>query len=118
MEINTIGVVGCGLMGSGIAEVAARRGYQVIVSEANDALLTQGLDRIRASLTKAVSRGKATQGEMDEALLSRCSMSSKTRCTRLHLCSSAWCWPDIWGSRRGRAFTTTRSSQPSVFSNR
>ena len=68
MNIRKIGVVGCGLMGSGIAEVAARHGYQVIVSEANDELLAQGLDRVRASLTKAVLRGKATQQEMDEAL--------------------------------------------------
>jgi 3-hydroxybutyryl-CoA dehydrogenase len=68
MDIKTVGIVGCGLMGSGIAEVTARCGYQVVVSEANDELLAKGLDRVRASLTKAVSRGKATQGEMDEAL--------------------------------------------------
>jgi len=68
MDIKTVGVVGCGLMGSGIAEVAARCGYQVIVSEASDELLARGLDRVRASLTKAVSRGKATQEEKDEAL--------------------------------------------------
>lgn len=68
MDIETVGIVGCGLMGSGIAEVAARRGYQVIVSEVNDELLAKGLDRVRASLAKAVSRGKATQEEMDEAL--------------------------------------------------
>ena len=68
MKIETVGVVGCGLMGSGIAEVTARCGYQVIVSEANDELLAQGLDRVRASLTKAVSRDKATQGEMNKAL--------------------------------------------------
>jgi 3-hydroxybutyryl-CoA dehydrogenase len=68
MDIKTVGIVGCGLMGSGIVEVAARRGYQVVVSEVNDELLAQGLDRVRASLTKAVLRGKATQEEMDEAL--------------------------------------------------
>jgi 3-hydroxybutyryl-CoA dehydrogenase len=68
VDIKTVGIVGCGLMGSGIAEVAARHGYQVMVSEANDELLVQGLDRVWASLTKAVSRGKATQEEMDEAL--------------------------------------------------
>jgi 3-hydroxybutyryl-CoA dehydrogenase len=68
MDIKTVGIVGCGLMGSGIAEVTARCGYQVVVSEANDELLAKGLDRVRASLTKAVSRGKATQQEMDEAL--------------------------------------------------
>jgi 3-hydroxybutyryl-CoA dehydrogenase len=68
MDIKTVGIIGCGLMGAGIAEVAARRGYQVIVSEADEALLAQGLTRIRASLTKAVSRGKATPEEMEETL--------------------------------------------------
>jgi 3-hydroxybutyryl-CoA dehydrogenase len=68
MNIRKVGIVGCGLMGSGIAEVAARCGYQVIVSEAKDELLSKGLDRVHASLTKAVSRGKATQEEMDKAL--------------------------------------------------
>jgi 3-hydroxybutyryl-CoA dehydrogenase len=68
MDIEIVGIVGCGLMGSGIAEVAARRGYQVIISEVNDELLAKGLDRVRGSLAKAVSRGKATQEEMDEAL--------------------------------------------------
>jgi len=68
MKIRKVGIVGCGLMGSGIAEVAARHGYQVVVSEVNDELLAKGLDRVRASLAKAVSRGKATQEEMDEAL--------------------------------------------------
>ena len=68
MDIEIVGIVGCGLMGSGIAEVAARCGYQVVVSEAKDELLAKGLDRVRASLTKAVSRGKVTQQEMDEAL--------------------------------------------------
>lgn len=68
MEVKTLGIVGCGLMGSGVAEVAARRGYQVIVSEANDELLSSGLNRVQTSLAKAVSRGKATQEEMDEAL--------------------------------------------------
>ena len=68
MDIETVGIVGCGLMGSGIAEVAARRGYRVIISEVNDELLAKGLDRVRASLTKAVLRGKATQEELVEAL--------------------------------------------------
>ena len=68
MNIRNVGIFGCGLMGSGIAEVAARCGYHVIVSEAKDELLSKGLDRVHASLTKAVSRGKATQEEMDEAL--------------------------------------------------
>ncbi len=68
MEIKKVGVVGCGLMGSGIVEVCARAGYQVVVSEVNHDLLQKGLGRIRDSLAKAVSRGKATQEQMDQAL--------------------------------------------------
>jgi 3-hydroxybutyryl-CoA dehydrogenase len=68
MEIRTVGVVGCGLMGSGITEVCARAGYRVIVREVNDDLLHRGLDRIQGSLSKAVARGKTTQDEADGAL--------------------------------------------------
>lgn len=68
MEIKKVGVVGCGLMGSGIAEVCARAGYQVVVSELNADLLDRGLGRIRDSLARAVSRGKATPEERDQAL--------------------------------------------------
>jgi len=68
MEIKKIGVVGCGLMGSGIAEVCARSGYDVVVREVNDELLQKGLERIRKSMAKGVQRGKLTQEEMDAAL--------------------------------------------------
>ena len=68
MEIKKVGVVGCGLMGSGITEVCARSGYEVVVREVNDELLQKGLDRIKASMSKGVSRGKLTQEEMDAAL--------------------------------------------------
>jgi 3-hydroxybutyryl-CoA dehydrogenase len=68
LDIKSVGVVGCGLMGSGIVEVAALRGYQVIVSEANEELLKKGMARVRASLTRAGSRGKVTQEEADGAL--------------------------------------------------
>ena len=68
MEIKKVGVVGCGIMGSGIAEVCARSGYHVVVSEINDGLLNRGLDRIRRSMAKGVERGKLSQSQMDEAL--------------------------------------------------
>jgi 3-hydroxybutyryl-CoA dehydrogenase len=68
MELGKIGVVGCGLMGSGIAEVCARAGYSVVVREVNAELLQRGLDRIRQSLARAVSRAKASQEQADEAL--------------------------------------------------
>ncbi len=68
MEIKRIGVVGLGLMGSGIVEVCARAGYEVVARELNDELLQNGLGRVRQSLAKAVARGKATQGQVDQAL--------------------------------------------------
>lgn len=68
MEIKKVGVVGCGLMGSGISEVCARSGYQVMVSEVNDELLSRGLDRIKRSMAKGVKREKLAQAQMDEAL--------------------------------------------------
>lgn len=58
MAIERVGVVGCGLMGSGIAETCARAGYQVVVRELSADLLTRGLARIDASLGRAVERGK------------------------------------------------------------
>jgi 3-hydroxybutyryl-CoA dehydrogenase len=68
VEIKKVGVVGCGLMGSGIAEVCARTGYEVVVREISDELLQKGMARVRKSLSKAVARDKATQGQADEAL--------------------------------------------------
>lgn len=58
MKIAHVGVVGCGLMGSGIAEVAARAGNDVVVREVSEDLLQRGLARIDASMQRAVQRGK------------------------------------------------------------
>ena len=68
MEFKQIGVVGCGLMGSGIAEVCTRAGYDVVVREVNDEFLQKGLERIRQSLSRAVARGKVTQEQASSAL--------------------------------------------------
>ncbi len=68
MEIKTVGVVGCGLMGSGIVELVARHGFPVVVREINDEFLNKGLGRIRSSLAKAVERGKLSAAERDAAL--------------------------------------------------
>ncbi|HXF81941.1 MAG TPA: 3-hydroxybutyryl-CoA dehydrogenase [bacterium] len=67
MEIRRVGVVGCGLMGSGIVEVCARAGYDVVVREVDQALLDRGLGRVEASMRKAVERGKLAAAEMDAA---------------------------------------------------
>ena len=68
MEIKKVGVVGCGTMGSGIAEVCARSGYQVVVSEINDELLKKGMASIDSSMGRGVSRGKITQQDKEAAL--------------------------------------------------
>ena len=68
MTIRKIGVVGCGLMGRGIAEVSARAGYDVVVSEINRELLDKGMGAVRGSLAKAVEKGKLAQADMNSQL--------------------------------------------------
>jgi len=58
MEISKVGVVGCGLMGAGIAEVSARAGKDVVVAESSPASATAGRARLERSLTRAEERGK------------------------------------------------------------
>ncbi len=57
MEIRTIGVVGLGQMGQGIAQVAAQSGYQVLAHDANPELTRAGLKRLESSLARLVQRG-------------------------------------------------------------
>ncbi len=68
MEIKKVGIVGCGLMGSGIAQVCAQSGYQVVVLEINDALLNKGLASINSFLAKSVEKGKLSQQDKDSVL--------------------------------------------------
>jgi 3-hydroxybutyryl-CoA dehydrogenase len=68
MEIKKVGVVGCGLMGSGIAEVCARSGYSVVVSEINQKLLDKGMAALKSSLDKAVSKGKLAEQDRKATL--------------------------------------------------
>lgn len=65
--VRRVGVVGCGLMGSGIAEVVARAGYDVVVRELTPELLERGLGRIDASLRRAVERGKLDEAAREAA---------------------------------------------------
>ena len=68
MEIKQMGVVGCGFMGSGITQVCAQSGYQVVVSEINDELLNKGLTTINYYLTRSVQKGKISEQDKDSAL--------------------------------------------------
>jgi 3-hydroxybutyryl-CoA dehydrogenase len=68
MAIQKVGVVGCGLMGSGIAQVCAQKGVPTIVREISDEFLKKGLDRIKNFLAEGVKRGKVPQAQMDQTL--------------------------------------------------
>jgi 3-hydroxybutyryl-CoA dehydrogenase len=67
-DIERVGVVGCGLMGSGIAEVCARSGLDVIVAETTGEALEIGRTRLTNSLDRAAERGKITAEERDGTL--------------------------------------------------
>ena len=64
-DVRRVGVVGCGIMGSGIAEILARVGCAVVVVEASEELLASGLGRIDSSLGSAVEHGKLDPAERD-----------------------------------------------------
>ena len=68
MEIKKVGVVGCGVMGSGIAQLCAQLGYQVVVSEINEELLNKGLASIEKILARGVEKVRLSQQDKDATL--------------------------------------------------
>ncbi|GHO82974.1 3-hydroxyacyl-CoA dehydrogenase family protein [Dictyobacter formicarum] len=66
MEIRKVGVIGCGLMGGGIAQTCAQAGYTTLVREINQELLDKGLARIDAAWQKMESKGKLTAQQAAE----------------------------------------------------
>jgi 3-hydroxybutyryl-CoA dehydrogenase len=67
MEIERVGVVGCGLMGHGIAQICAQAGWDVVAREVDQASLESGIGRIEKQLSRAVEKGKLEQGDADAA---------------------------------------------------
>jgi 3-hydroxybutyryl-CoA dehydrogenase len=65
VQIGKVGVVGCGLMGHGIAQVSAQAGYDVVVREVDQEVLDKGLGRIEKQLARAVEKGKLEQPDAD-----------------------------------------------------
>ncbi len=76
MDINKVGVVGCGLMGSGIAQIAAQAGCDVVVREVDQAQCDKGQGKIDKFLGKAVEKGKLSQEDKD-AVMGRISFTTE-----------------------------------------
>ena len=68
MEVKTIGVVGAGQMGSGIAQVAAQAGYEVVLLDVSQEALERGLGAIRRSLAKFLEKGRLTEEALEATL--------------------------------------------------
>jgi len=67
-DVRTVGIIGCGLMGSGIAETVARAGQAVVFLEASEELVERGRNRIETSTLRAVERGRLETAERDTLL--------------------------------------------------
>jgi 3-hydroxybutyryl-CoA dehydrogenase len=68
MAIQKVGVVGCGLMGAGIAQVCAEAGYSVVVREVSEELLKKGLGRVESFLKKGIEKGKISPERLREIM--------------------------------------------------
>jgi 3-hydroxybutyryl-CoA dehydrogenase len=101
MTVQAVGVLGCGLMGSGIAQVSAVAGCEVIVRDLNDELLAKGRQTIASSLAKFVEKDKLQAAERDAALarlrfttaleeLARCDLVIEAVTEDLELKNSLW----------------------------
>ena len=77
-EIKTVGVLGAGLMGGGIAQVAAASGFATRVREVSDALCQRGKSGIEKQLNKAIEKGKLT-AEQRDATLSRLTFTTAVK---------------------------------------
>src|ERR1700681_1834748 len=66
MEIKKVGVLGCGLMGAGIAQIAASAGFETIVREVSDDLIVRGFKGIEKSLAKFAEKGTITADQEKE----------------------------------------------------
>ena len=68
MDIKTVGVIGAGTMGNGIAHVFAKSGYAVVLVDVEQRFLDRGMDTIRKNLEREVSKSKLTSEQRDQAV--------------------------------------------------
>ncbi len=119
MSIKKVGIVGFGLMGGGIAQVCSQSGYQVVVSDINDALVSKGLASISSRLIKDVEKARLSPKEKDDILghikgttnmsdFSDCDLVIEAVLENMDLKKKVFAELDKICSRRGRdRFTTT-----------
>ncbi|KEJ91025.1 3-hydroxybutyryl-CoA dehydrogenase [Sulfitobacter donghicola] len=68
MQIQTIGIVGAGQMGNGIAHVMSLAGYDVLLNDISEDALTKALETVRGNMARQVGRGKVSEADMEAAL--------------------------------------------------
>ena len=68
MSVSTLAVIGAGVMGSGIAQVAATNGINVLLLDVNEKAVKQGIDAVESRLSRVVAKGKMTAAEKDAAV--------------------------------------------------
>ena len=68
MSVSTLGVIGAGVMGSGIAQVAATNGINVILLDVNEKAVKTGIDAVDSRLSRVVTKGKMTAAEKEAAI--------------------------------------------------
>ena len=123
MEIKTVGVVGCGLMGHGIAQICAQAGWDVVVREVDQDRLDKGLGKIEKQLAKAVAKGKAEQadadavrgrikGTLDYGELAGCDLVIEAITENLD--QKLEMWKEVDGIAKEDAFFATNTSSLSV----
>ncbi len=72
MNIKTIGIIGAGVMGSGISQVMALSGFEVIVMDVKDEFIQRGLENIKNGLSKMLEKGKITSEEKEKTIAKIC----------------------------------------------
>src|SRR6201992_4177904 len=122
-EIKQVGVLGAGLMGHGIAQVAAQAGYEVVLREVDDATLQKGIGKIEKQLARAVEKGKSSQedadavrgritGTVDYKDLSTCDLVIEAITENLAL--KLEMWKEVDGIVKDEAVFATNTSSLSV----
>jgi len=122
-QIETVGVLGAGLMGHGIAQVAAQSGYEVVLREVDDATAQKGIAKIEKQLARAVEKGKSSQEDADAvrarisptadyAALSDCDLVIEAITESLPL--KLEMWKEVDGIAKPQALFATNTSSLAV----